>query len=440
MRSRSEQRGMTLVELMVTVAVLALVATAAAQVSIGFQQQYAAENLKRQSADAARTALLWIERDLRLAGYGMDPSLAFDFNIFSRTTSAGATRCATVGDSAPQNPTCVRDHSVDGQPDELVFYARDPIYWGADLATNPEGRAWPVLAGSNSDVTLGNVSPLTVFPENQILQLVCPGAAQVLYASVAATRPPGTAVIPTKNADAKDPFQQAPSGLSCVNAGGGRAFLVNRYRYAIENLFLGDNTTQIPTLVLDTGTDRNLDGIIDTRDVIRVSVGVLDLQVAYVRLNPPPAGSLPLTPGTPARVGGTPTVPLAFCNTGVGLTPQWPLNQWIPCNNGLIVQRFGVTAATNANKYPTFTGFGFVDMPLLDEARQSPTFASISEIQVAAVGRSLPRWKAPGTPLFVGNLPALMNRPAGGPQQFEMHVADIAVPIRNTRTRALSFY
>jgi len=431
---------MTLVELMVTVAVLALVATAAAQVSIGFQQQYAAENLKRQSADAARTALLWIERDLRLAGYGMDPSLAFDFNIFSKTSAAGATRCINVGDSAPQ-PNCQRDHSVDGLPDELVFYARDPIYWGADLASNPEGRAWPVLAGSNNDVTLGNVSPVTVFPENQILQLVCPGGAQVLYASVASTRPPGTTVIPTKNADAKDPFQQAPSGLSCVNAGGARAFLINRYRYAIESLFLGDNTTQVPTLVLDTGTDRNLDGLIDTRDVIRVSVGVVDLQVAYVRLNPPPAGSQALMPGTPQRVGATPFVPLAFCNTGIGVVPQWPLNQWIPCNNGLIVQRFGVSAATNANKYPTFTGYGFVDMPLIDEARQSPTFASISEIQVAVIGRSLPRWKAPGTPLFIDFRPQSMNRPQGAvKEQFEMHLADIAVPIRNTRTRALSFY
>ncbi len=424
---------MTLVELMVTTAVLALVALAASQVSIGFQQQYAAENLKRQAADSARTALVWIERDLRLAGYGMDPSLAFDFNIWRKTDGTGVNWCPTPGGNANQ-AGCLRD-SITG-PDELVFYSRDPFYWGSDLQGAPVGKAWSVLTGTATDLTLAAVGPNERFARNQILQLVCPGASQVVYVTVRDTTLANATVLNTMPVDNGDPFRQAPTSLGCINNGGARAFQVNRYRYAVENMLLGDNTTTVPTLVLDTGTDRNLDNAVNMRDLVKVATGVMDLQVAYVRVNPPPGGSPTNTPGTLARVGGTSGTVITNCTN-----TTWPITAWTTCNTGMIVQNF----VNRATLYQGANGFGFAEYPLLDEPRQSPTYASIAEIQLAVVARSIPllrdvQGRAIRTQLS-NVLPASFNRPAGPtPIQFEMHVADTAVPIRNTRTRALSYY
>jgi len=429
---------MTLVELIITTGILAIVALAVSQVSIGFQSQFAAESLKRQAADNARTALIWMERDLRMAGYGMEPALAFDFNIFQGTTALGATYCNAMGGNIA-NTNCKRDNGAAGV-DEIVFYARNANYWGQDLQNDPEGQAWMVTAAAANSLTL-RTHGAESFPKNQILQIVCPSASGVIYASVQATvtATPGLqTTLTTMAAQATDPFRQDPGTLPCITSGGARAFLIERYRYYVEpNMLLGDNTvgSKVPTLVLDKGIDRNLDGNIDGQDTIKVAAGVVDLQVAYTRPTPPPNGSPPLTPGTPTRVGASGAI--TFCRQ-----QNWPFLSAnpIPCA-GLNILDF--TTAPGAKQYAgPPTGYGFMDLPVNDARRQSPFNATINEVQLSVVARSIPQWRSRQTPTGLVNvLPALLNRPAGNTVlPYELSVGDTTVPIRNMRTRALSYF
>jgi len=429
---------MTLVELIITMGILAIVALAVSQVSIGFQSQFAAESLKRQAADNARTALIWMERDLRTAGYGIEPALTFDFNIFQGTTAIGVTYCNAMGGNIA-NTNCKRDNGAAGI-DEIVFYARNPNYWGQDLQNDPEGQAWIVTAAAANSLTL-RTHGAESFPKNQILQIVCPSASGVTYVSVLNTVT-ATVGLPTnlttQAPQLTDPFRQDPGALPCITSGGARAFLVERYRYYVEpNMLLGDNTvgSKVPTLVLDKGVDRNLDGVIDGKDTIKVAAGIIDLQVAYTRPTAPPNGSPNPTLGIPARVGAS--APIAYCRQ-----QNWPFLTAAPIGcAGLSILDF--TTGQGAKQYAGPPGgYGFMDLPVNDLRRQSPFNATINEVQLSVVARSIPQWRSRQTPTGPVNvLPALLNRPAGNvPLPYELSVGDTTVPVRNMRTRALSYF
>ncbi len=67
------------------------------------------------------------------AGYGMAPSLAFDFNRYT-----GPCPPLLVSGSG-----CKRDRVDDS--DELVFYARNPSYW---VPADPTGASTPSPPGT----------------------------------------------------------------------------------------------------------------------------------------------------------------------------------------------------------------------------------------------------------------------------------------------------
>src|SRR5688572_10818261 len=82
---------MTLVELLVTVAVMGIVLVGVMQSLGAFQRIHVIQSHSREAAEQARLALATIERDLRMAGYGMESGMAVDLNLFLRTNTAGNT-------------------------------------------------------------------------------------------------------------------------------------------------------------------------------------------------------------------------------------------------------------------------------------------------------------------------------------------------------------
>ncbi len=94
----SRARGVTLIELLIAIAISAIVLTAIFGVVQGQQTAFYQGNLQRAAQGSARSALAFVEQRLATAGYGMDAPLAFDFMTSSsstRGTRATGPRTAT---------------------------------------------------------------------------------------------------------------------------------------------------------------------------------------------------------------------------------------------------------------------------------------------------------------------------------------------------------
>ena len=100
-------RGFTLAELLVGLVVTSIVMVAVAAVVIGIQQSYQADTETKVLTENGRTAIDYLERTVALAGYGIDPRIAFD------VSSSGGTPGFANGEVVS---------------DELAFRYRDPSY------------------------------------------------------------------------------------------------------------------------------------------------------------------------------------------------------------------------------------------------------------------------------------------------------------------------
>jgi len=434
-RLRDRQAGMTLVELLVTMAILAIVTVGVLQTLSGFQRAYKLGNYKRQAANYARVAHGYIERDLRLAGYGIDPALGIDFNIFSGSIAGGgSTDCTTAGGGQNSCATTQRD-AVNG-PDQLVFYARDPEYWVTDSpAIEPAGHAWTLRSTTGGTITVQGHGG-DFFPKGQILQIVCNSAVDATYVTVANTVSNAGAAAPIsitlEGTQPGNPFKQngllssangcVQSALSAASAvkPWPRVFLVDRYRYFIQNALLADNVTRQPFLMLDKGVDRDGNGTVDDKDIIAVAPGVSDLQVAYVRAQPPNAT---------LKVGGT--NPLRYCVVNAPITQSTSGT----CLDGLRIFDFNAIGANRYDLYGYMRGVFAAGSPV----RNSADAGNIWGVDVAVVTRSLAevRELEPTDPPRLLNRTVVPNPPVG---RFSYQSFQTVVPTRNMRSHTLSFY
>lgn len=274
----SRARGVTLVELLVALAVSAVVLTALFGVVQSQQTAYFEGHLQRAAQGSARQALAYVEQRLALAGYDMDAPLAFDFDRYGILADYPAPCPLTGG--------CPRD-AIDGN-DELVFHARNPRYWLPDLSTaEPRGNAWRVTGISGNTLTV-NARTGDRFVKGRVLQVVCKGATRYAYMTVAQSAGPATAdgalPITLMTHVASDPFrrQDTTTADGCFTSGEARAFLIDRFRFHVRPMQVGVDTR--PYLVLDTGLDANGDGA-DPAEEIIVAEGVESFQVGYVMTN-----------------------------------------------------------------------------------------------------------------------------------------------------------
>ncbi|HZH03196.1 MAG TPA: type II secretion system protein [Myxococcaceae bacterium] len=408
--------GFTLIELLVTLAIVGVVLSITTSALLGFQQLTNRSHLQRQATAVGRDATAFVEKSLRLAGYGIDPALAFDFNVYR----GNGARCLGVGGVTSNGCLGTRDQTVG--PDELVFYARNPEYWGEQLNDEPEGRAWRVLGATAGAVRIQSHGGER-FPKGQVLQIVCPQAAAIAYVELAVSvdvPDPGAGAIGpavdlrVETPEMGNPYRQSAvvAGTPCLTDGLARAFFVDRFRYFVAERVLGLGAAPTPFLMLDQGVDRNGDDAIDDADLVAVAQDVVDLQVAYVR---------PEASATLLRAAGA-SAPLTFCTSANPRTPG-------SCANGLRIMDF---VSFGAHRYDLFTYF---TQQSSNRLRESPDAPNITAVHVSIVTRSQSRT------LTIHDQPRVLNltsRPPAQPRVFK--AVEVVVPTPNLQAHALSYY
>lgn len=134
------QRGFTLVELLTGVAISSIIMLAIAAAVIGISGAYSNESQTRSAVEGGRTALTFMEKHVKMAGYGIDPRYAFDF-----TQPVGLSSAADK-DNYPLGTTGFFT-------DDLAFRYRDPAFvrrgaagWSETnfVASQDFGRTFPV--------------------------------------------------------------------------------------------------------------------------------------------------------------------------------------------------------------------------------------------------------------------------------------------------------
>jgi type IV pilus assembly protein PilW len=311
------RRGFTLVEMMVGLVVSAIVVAGAITLLVNQQQAYQNTSSDRAGQEAARQALGAIGDALRRAGYGIHPSVAFDFGTIPNvnfdyvSNSFAAYRSSTCA-----APVSCRDSAVGS--DEIAFYARDPYFVRALYAA-------PTT--SQIRITGGLKTPLY---KGQVLAVACGGTCgkRWAYVTVSQTVPAdstGTAVstsipldpaagagfdFPNQNAALTDVCFGASvwtDGLLTSFASASKVFKVDRYRFYVFRFLDPDSNQMRPYLMLDQGLTDATGPILSP-----VAPDVDDLQFSYVFPSAPnPANQV---------VGDTPGVAIANGASGIDLS------------------------------------------------------------------------------------------------------------------------
>jgi type IV pilus assembly protein PilW len=429
--------GFTLLEMMIALAVSVTTITAVLVVVQSQQRVFQAGVKVRQAQATARSALLFLERKVPLAGFGMDPAEALDFQWYG---------CASGPSSCPRDRT--------DAPDELVFYARNPAYRVVESDTAPTafyGKAWQ---GSSLDATtlVLEARQGEIFPKGQIYQMACANELRFTHVTVSATTTApadgklelpleaaspaslssGTTADPFRRQDAANPSHADFKKWNACFASSPRVFQIDRYRFYVRPVQLGTTNQYDPFLVLDQGIDRNADGTIDEDDEQLIAQGIENFQVAYGFLDPsiPPAGRTPGTAITVPNPGAT-----ADQATEVIVPTDFP----------------GKYDATTIFPFLQSSQFFIRSSAPLADSRRVNHQGNIRTIQIAVVARSsepdpggISNLKyADGSPLWVMNfnkLPTWISAYAasqGGDDRYARAVATTALEIPNAASRGL---
>ena len=317
------RRGFSLVELMVALVVSTFAVAGALALLAGQQRIFQTSSADRAIQETARVALAEITGNLRLAGYGLEPSFALDFgplaNVVQDRVPPGLVS-SVAGYACGAGVTC-RDSA--GGPDEIVFHYRNP-YFVRNLTA----------AATTANLTIAGplAAPLR---RGQLLQVVCYSgdmwwAFVTVGAEVAATN--GAVVnVPLESGSNLDFGRQnnlltdtcfqaaAPVGLAASDpaaAAAAKVFKVERFRYFIQTYDPAGNVRPWgtagarPHLMLDQGL-----GDAGAPVLQMVAPDVEDLQLSYV---------FPRAPAGNQLAGATPGLALADDAAGISLSAATP--------------------------------------------------------------------------------------------------------------------
>ena len=312
---RPPGRGFTLVELVVALGIGAVVVMGAVALLIGQQRAFQTGAADRALQEAGRVAIESLTSNLRMAGFGIDPALAFDFGAEEDVPMARAPEGTAVSTPGFQCGTAVscRD-KVDG-PDEIVFLQRNPYF------------AYPLAVGYSGGTTLTLTGPLrTPLRAGQILQVICfTGNMYWAYVQVASDVDPSAAAqvpvtitgasgtdFPQQNALLADACfnSAAPQGSTAATvADAAKVYKVDRYRYFVQsyddqgNVQPWGTAGARPYLMLDRGL-----GAVEV-----VAPDVEDLQLSY---------AFPASAPALQAIGATASTAIAAGPEGIDVAPE----------------------------------------------------------------------------------------------------------------------
>lgn len=396
-------RGFSLVELLIALVVAAFAVAGSLALLVGQQRIFQTSAGDRAVQEAARIALDDLAANLRQAGYGLEPSFAFDFGrlpaVAADRLPAGAA-ASVAGYRCPNDVGC-RDSVA--APDELVFHYRDPFF----------ARVLVAKAGNGLTMTGPLTTPLEA---GQILLVAC-YSGDMYWATVTVARhydatnaasvdvellPPSGMEFGRQNAALGNPCfdSVAPPGTPVSAAAAttaAKVFKVERFRYFIQSYAANGSRVDWgsagsrPYLMLDRGL--TIDG---TERWEMVAPDVEDLQISYL---------FPRAPAGTQQVGTAAGVQVANTPAGIDLGAATP------------VYTDRLTAASRATHHP----------------------ANIGAVGIAVVVRT-PEADARLVSSDMATVPASFNRlEVGGPTGFRRTRFETTVLVPNLDVRAPYF-
>lgn len=251
-------RGFTLIELLVGTVTTAIILSAVAAAFVGVQGSYQTEARIKVAVEGMRTATDFIEQRLRMAGYGVDPRFAFDFDV-STAALPGGTKSnyhIVLGKGLPDSIT-----------DDLAFRYRD--------------AAWMRRGTFSGGIQLDSGTFGMGFPAGQRFIVSCVGGKDyVVVKATSAVSRTATALVGTVDA-ALTPT--ASVGAPCLTRTGDNlpyVMLLHEMRLRIMPL------EGRPFLVAFPSLDS-----LDASTAVPLAADVESFQVAYVMNRPSPTST-----------------------------------------------------------------------------------------------------------------------------------------------------
>jgi len=295
------RRGFSLLELVIAVGITSMVVAGISVILVKQSQASVKQTQQRSMEETGRQALLELAYAVRMAGAGIAPTAAFDFDHYACATPGTATTCNNNPgvEQAPLTPTPasqgLRD-KIDG-PDELVVSYRDPVF----------SRNVKAIVGTGPYIVTIDKPLTTSIRKGRIAMLLCSGADPVSYVKLSADA--ATDALTVTVAAVEDADGNYPKALPSDNCFGKAAMvLVERVRYFVANDFDG-----VPALFRDRGR---------TGDPKVLFRGIEDMQLTYTI---GPAGS-----GLTGNAGCGSGWVYGSCPTaGIPLDPAVPDPDWL---------------------------------------------------------------------------------------------------------------
>jgi type IV pilus assembly protein PilW len=196
-----QRHGFSLIELLVSSAVTFLTVLTVSAAFLNYSQSFYTQAGIRGGQASLRQSHLMVIRNLRMAGYGMEPALAFGF-------PAGWMRNAANNNN---------------MSNRLVFRMRNPSF-----------NAFASAPLSAASITL--TKPLKeTLRQGQIIQVVCEGAVAWSYAQLSADAPAKATTLSLKGATGTFPNLNAFTA-PCFGSAGGKVnvFKIDVYDYSLR--------------------------------------------------------------------------------------------------------------------------------------------------------------------------------------------------------------
>ncbi len=229
-------RGFTLIEALISAAIMSVILAGVGAVVVGTQTAVATQFESKSATEGTSVTMGYLDRTMRLAGYGIDPALAFNFSVAGLPPATGLT--AKDNFSTHTNT----DNLTPGfDTDDLAFRYRDPSY---------SRRA--AVAGGGGTVSLALTTALGQNLDDKQLMMVMCGSdpSSSIYGRVSGAAGPGSTSLTLTNAGDTE-IANIPVALpGCMLQSGPLApFVMIVHEVRLRVVLLGPAANRTPYLV-----------------------------------------------------------------------------------------------------------------------------------------------------------------------------------------------